>query len=49
MKIQGCHFILQVKFYIRPTRYGTILFIADTEKNHREEQQVNFRAVIIEL
>ena len=28
---------------------GTILFIADTEKNHRGEQQVDFRAVIIEL
>ena len=34
-KIQGCHFILQVKFYIRPTRYGTILFIANTEKNNK--------------
>ena len=34
-KIQGCHFILQVKFYTRPTRYRTILLIADSEKNNK--------------
>ena len=35
-KIQGCHFILQVKFYTRPTRYGTVLLIVDSEKNNKE-------------
>ena len=34
-KIQGCHFILQVKFYTRPTRYRKILLIADSEKNNK--------------
>ena len=35
-KIQGCHFILQVKSYTRPTRYRTVLLIADSEKNNDE-------------
>ena len=34
-KIRGCHFILQVKFYTRPTKYKTILLIADSEKNNK--------------
>ena len=44
MKIQGYQFILKVKFYRRPTKYKTNLLIADSE-----EQQTNFRAVIIDV
>ena len=34
-KMQGCHFILQVKFYTGPTKDKTILLIADSEKNSK--------------
>ena len=34
-KIQGCHSILPVKFYTRPTKYKPILLRADSEKSNR--------------